>query len=263
MSKSAESASQLAPLTREEFEDFFYAIGTILDLSLPDFDATLYNYNQAKRLLLRFGLNFTRGMKKEHMMSDLIALYETSRRENTSASASLPTTETDDTADEETQLQIAAEQVAASDAEEALVEPTTDIEKTKAEHGAEMADLDEKLAALEKEMNMMREEMTNVTATSVAKSDFTEGIQKVNLRITQQAFHLQSVAETLDQRFPGETPFTSLLNAPTPPETRGDLRGAMAPSARGPREVFYGFQHKDGRRTFCPARKESEDDRLR
>jgi hypothetical protein len=70
MSKSAESASQLAPLTREEFEDFFYAIGTILDLSLPDFDATLYNYSQAKRLLLRFGINFTRGMKKEQMMSD-------------------------------------------------------------------------------------------------------------------------------------------------------------------------------------------------
>jgi hypothetical protein len=80
-----------------------------------------------------------------------------------------------------------------------------------------MADLDEKLAALEKEMNAMREEITNVTATSVAKSDFTEGIKKVNLRITQQAFHLQSVAESFDQRFLGDIPFTSLLIAPITP----------------------------------------------
>ncbi len=50
---------------------------TILELSLNNFILTLYSYKQAKQLLLRFDLPFTR---KDRMMADLLHLRETTQR---------------------------------------------------------------------------------------------------------------------------------------------------------------------------------------
>ena len=49
----------MSALTEEEFEEFMAADETILELSLNVFSPTLYNYKQAKQLLLRFHLQFT------------------------------------------------------------------------------------------------------------------------------------------------------------------------------------------------------------
>ena len=194
MSETAESTAAPTPLTTDEFDEFMAADESILELSINDLIPTLYNYKQAKQLHQRFKLPFIRGMKKERMMSDLLNLRETTRlaqtieHASTTAAASADATEhvTVDV-DEEAQLLQAAQQVAESNAEEELIDPAENLDHTKAQHGAEMADLDAKFKKLEEEMNEMRGELSTVSTTSVPKSDFTEGMTRVNLRITQQA----------------------------------------------------------------------------
>ena len=121
---------------------------------------------------------------------------------------------------------------------------------------------------LEEEMTAMRGEMTNVSDMSVLnfkENEFREGMTNVNLRITQQTLHLRSVAESLDERFPGDPPFTSFLATPVDIDDGGGKLPATKPTTTAPRKelCYYGSEHKDGRRTCCPARKEAEDDRLR
>lgn len=137
-----ERTTQRTPLTREQFEEVIAADETILELSLPDLDPLLYSYNQAKQLLLHFDLPITKGMKKKRMMADLLAHRKETElaraTASTSASATMNNIQENDNAEEEAQLQITAQQVEASNAEEDLVKPTVDIEGTKAEHGAEI-----------------------------------------------------------------------------------------------------------------------------
>ncbi len=246
---------------------------SIVEMDLPDLDETLYNYQQVKRLLLKFGLPWRKTMKKPARMAAL----RTYREQQLAASASVPTTAphptdpADDTIDEAAQLLIAAEQVAASDAEEELLDPSPDVNLTKATHGAEMEELDAKLAKIEEEMNAMRaalrEDIADTSAASglrFKENEFKEGMKNINLRITQQALHLKSVAESLDERFPGEPPFTSFLISSDADDTEGEKPPAKKsrPAALH-KELYYGFEHKDGRRTCCPARNEVEDSRLR
>jgi hypothetical protein len=123
---------------------------SILYMDPADLDAMLYNYQQVKKLLLKFNLPFTKGMKKPSMMAALLVLREeTNLAQATAASASATAAPTNTPmavdVDEEGQLKIVAQQVNTFKAEEEdLVDPAPVVELTKAEHGAEMAELDAK-----------------------------------------------------------------------------------------------------------------------
>ena len=274
------------PLTTTEFDEVMAANESILELSPADLDPMLYSYNQTKQLLLRFNLPFTTGMKKKTMIAKLIALRAEAieaeaaqANASTSASTTGNQSQRDNDAEEAAQLEIVAQQVEESNAEEAGMEPTVDIDQIRAEHGTEIAELDAKIQQLEQEL---RGDIATASAAAVKdfkQTDFKAGMTNVNLRITRNELQLQSVAETLDHRFPdGDTKFTSLLvspvetatGAPNPTtEATNMASGETRPTVgtftanKHPRELFYGYEHKDGRRTCCPARKEAEDDRLR
>ena len=272
MSETTKIPVQSTNYTKKEFDELLAAMDSIVEMDQADLDPTLYNYHQVKKLLHHFNIPFTRGMKKPAMMAALRNHRQrTIQAQATATTALAPAPSTTNPVatdvDEATQLQIAAAQVNESNAEEELVDPAPDVELTKAVHGAEMEELDAKLAKLEEEMNEMWGELVNVSTASVEEfkaNEFKEGMTNVNLRITQQALQLRSVAESLDERFPGETPLTSLLITPVEEDDGGGKppakRSKPPPSTK---ELYYGFEHKDGRRTFCSARKEAEDDRLR
>ena len=113
----------------------------------------------------------------------------------------------------------------------------------------------------------LRGDIDSVSAASVLRfkeNEFKEGMTNVNLRITQQALQLKSVAESLDERFPWELPFTLFLIALDIDDTGGGKPPAKKSKATAPhKELYYGFEHKDGRRTCCPARNDAEDNGLR
>jgi hypothetical protein len=215
------SASR-GPLTTTEFDEVMAANESILELSPADLDPMLYSYNQTKQLLLRFNLPFTTGMKKKTMIAKLIALRAEAieaeaaqANASTSASTTGNQSQRDNDAEEAAQLEIVAQQVEESNAEEAGMEPTVDIDQIRAEHGTEIAELDAKIQQLEQEL---RGDIATASAAAVKdfkQTDFKAGMTNVNLRITRNELQLQSVAETLDHRFPdGETKFTSLLVSP-------------------------------------------------
>lgn len=180
MSKPAEKRAHPSNYTREEFKDVLAAIDSILDMDLVDLDATLYNYQQLKKLLLKFNLPWNKGMKKPTMMAALLAHREQTVAASLSTSAPVRTDPADDAIAEETQLIIAAQQVAESDAEEALVDPPPNLDLTKATHGAEMAELDAKLAKIEEETNAMRGELRDDIASVSAASVLQ--LKRKNLR---------------------------------------------------------------------------------
>ena len=124
----------MSALTEEEFEEFMAADETILELSLNVFSPTLYNYKQAKQLLLRFHLQFTRGVKKERMMADLLLLQDTTQRARATeaaptAAAANPKVNQED-ADDKPIETLTLEQVEASNAKEELLFPTSDVERS-------------------------------------------------------------------------------------------------------------------------------------
>ena len=88
-------------------------------------------------------------------------------------------------ADEERVQLETAQQVDTSNAEEELLHPAADVERTKANHGVEIAELDAKIKQLE---NEMRCDIASISAAKVLEfkeSDFKEGMTNVNLRITK------------------------------------------------------------------------------
>ena len=271
MSETEGSPAKPTPLTEEEFEEFMEADETILELSLNDFIPTLYSYKQAKQLLLRFHLPFTRGMRKERMMSDLLNLCTTTQLATATVAASTDAasnpTDLHEDAEEEIIAARTAEQVEASNIEEELLHPsTTDVHQTKTDHGAEIAELDAKIHQLEKEMCSDIERVSTAKVLEFKETDFTEGLTNVNLRITKNELQLKSVTESLDKRFPSNESdsFTSLLIPPIAPDEETPVpTAAMSTKNKHRGELFYGYEHKDGRRTCSLARKEVEDDRLR
>ena len=117
-------------------------------------------------------------------------------------------TDTTTKAEEEAQRLIAEQQRAQSDAKEEQVDPI-DVQRTREEHGAEIAELDSKIDQLEKEMSEsieqlemeMMEHIASVTTTCLLdfkENEFKGGMDEVTLRITQHGLHLQSMAEMLD-----------------------------------------------------------------
>jgi hypothetical protein len=95
-------------------------------------------------------------MKKERMMADLLLFRETTQRawamEATPTAAAANPTDDQEDADSKWIETLAAELVKASNAEEELLHPTTDVERTKAADKVEIAELDAKIDQLEKEM---------------------------------------------------------------------------------------------------------------
>ena len=204
MSETAGSPTKPTPLTEEEFEEFMAADETILELSLNDFIPTLYSYKQAKQLLLRFNLPFFRGMRKERMMVDLLRLREDTRLAKVAAAASDDTSaldrDADDDAVEERIATMTEQQVTASNAEEELLHPSTaDVAQTKANHGAEIAELESKIDQLEKEMRADIESISTAKVRDFKDTTFKEGLTNVNLRITKNELQLKSVTESLDK----------------------------------------------------------------